>query len=155
MAVRTFDGGSKADRKGCAVFRTTPKYLATIDFGTTHCSVAYLLRPDMATNPSEVDPTVLKLDNAGNKRVPSCILFDSNGKKVAFGHEAREQFAALNHELRHQHHYFEHVKKNLQYEKVPYLQQVLWCVGSFGCIWVRLCFGYVILLNTSRGHNGL
>ena len=142
MTVRTFDGCSKAERKGCAAFRSTPKYLATIDFGTTHCSVAYLLRPDVATNPSQIDPTVLKLDNAGNKRVPSCILFDSNGKKLAFGHEAREQFAALNYELRHQHHYFEHVKKNLQYEKV---QQVLWRVGSSLIVYHDLCCGYVIL----------
>ena len=106
---------SKAEREP---FRRTLKYLATIDFGTTHCSVAYLHRPDQAPNPSEVDPTVLKLDNYGNKRVPSCILFDEKGNKMAFGHEARQQFAALDRELRHQHHYFEHVKKNLQYEKV-------------------------------------
>ena len=96
----------------------TPQFVATIDFGTTHCSVAYLLRPDLAEVPSEVVPTVLKLDTDGNRRVPSCILFDPNGKKIAFGHEAREQFVALNRKLRPQFYYFEHVKKNLQHEEV-------------------------------------
>ena len=93
-----------------------PEFVTTIDFGTTHCSVAYLLRPDL--EPKEVDPTVLKLDNDGNRRVPSCILFDSNGAKIAFGHEARERYAARKRELKPQYHYFEHVKKHLQHEKV-------------------------------------
>ena len=96
----------------------TPRFIITIDFGTTHCSVAYLLRPDLAEKPSEVNPIVLKLDNAGNRRIPSCILFDPDGNKIAFGQEAREQFAALKSELKPQYHYFEHVKKNLQHEKV-------------------------------------
>ena len=96
----------------------TPRLVTTIDFGTTHCSVAYLLRPDLAEKPSEVNPTVLTLNNAGNRRVPSCILFDPDGNKIAFGYEARERFAALNSERRPKHHYFEHVKKNLQRKKV-------------------------------------
>lgn len=95
-----------------------PRFVTTIDFGTTHCSVAYLLRPDLEPILSEVDPTVLILDNAGNRRVPSCILFDSNGTKMAFGHEARERYAAQKRELKPQYHYFEHVKKHLQHEKV-------------------------------------
>ena len=97
---------------------TATQFVTTIDFGTTHCSVAYLIRPDLSPTPSEVDPTVLTLDSARHKRVPSCILFDPSGKKIAFGYEAREQFAALEREERLQHHYFEHVKKNLRYEKV-------------------------------------
>lgn len=122
MATHTSNGCSKADRKGYtdldSKFRTTPRFLATIDFGTTHCSVAYLLRPDQALNPSEIDPLLLKLDDAGNKRVPSCILFDMNGKKIAFGYEARDQFATLDNQTRPQFHYFEHVKRQLQHEKV-------------------------------------
>ena len=118
----TSNGCSKAVRKGYAdlgcKFRATPRYLATIDFGTTHCSVAYLLRPDLATNPSEDDPNILKLDSQGNKRVPSCILFDMNGKMIAFGKEAREQFSSIESKKRPQYHYFEHVKKSLQHEKV-------------------------------------
>lgn len=116
MATRASDECSEAVRKGCTDFRTTPQFLTTIDFGTTHCSVAYLLRPDLESK--EVDPTVLKLDNDGNRRVPCCILFDSNGKKIAFGHEAREQFATLNRKSKPQFHYFEHVKRDLQHEKV-------------------------------------
>ena len=117
MAARSYD------RKE---FRTTPKFLATIDFGTTHCSVAYLLRPDLAS-PSKIDPTVLKLDNAGNRRVPSCILFDSNGNMIAFGQEARQRFTALKRDQRPGHHYFEYVKKHLQHEEVTRL--MWWMVG--------------------------
>ena len=96
-----------------------PELVAAIDFGTTHCSVAYLLRPDLADIPrEEVEPNVLKLDSAGRKRVPICILFDPNGNKIAFGQEARHRFAALKSELRPRHYYFEHVKKHLQHEKV-------------------------------------
>ena len=122
------DGCTKVDRKES---RNTPKYLATIDFGTTHCSVAYLLRPDQASKPSEVDPHLLKLDNAGNRRVPSCILFDSNGEKSAFGHEAREQFIAVEHKLRPKYHYFEHVKRHLQHEQVTELH--LFIVHTLKC----------------------
>ena len=112
----------KADRKGDG---DTPRFLTTIDFGTTHCSVAYLLRPDLTRNPSEVEPILLKLDNAGSKRIPSCILFDPSGNTIAFGYEAREQFAALDHKERPEHHYFEHVKKHLQHEKVAILNYTL------------------------------
>ena len=109
------DECTKVDRKE---FRNTPRFLATIDFGTTNCSVAYLIRPDLARNPSEADPNVLKLDNSGNRRVPSCILFDSSGEKLAFGHEARDRFTAVEHKLKPKYHYFEHVKKHLQHEQV-------------------------------------
>ena len=95
-----------------------PRFVTTIDFGTTHCSVAYLLRPDLEPILSEVDPTVLILDSAANRRVPSCILFDRNGTKMAFGHEARKRYADQKPELKPQYHYFEHVKKHLQHEKV-------------------------------------
>ena len=115
MATRASDECSKA---GLTDFRTMPEFVTTIDFGTTHCSVAYLLRPDLESK--EVDPTVLKLDNDGNRRVPSCILFDSNGKKIAFGHEARDQFSTVNRKSKPQYYYFEHVKKDLQHEKVTY-----------------------------------
>ena len=97
---------------------TTPPYLAAIDFGTTHCSVAYLIRPDKEPNPSEVDPTVLTLDEDGNRRVPSYILFGEDGNKIAFGQEAREQYSAFDHEERSLYHYFEHVKKKLQHDEV-------------------------------------
>ena len=90
----------------------TPRFLATIDFGTTYCSVAYVIRPDPFLL------TLLKLDNAGNRRVPSCILFDPSGRNIAFGHEAQEWYADLDLEERPQYPYFEHVKKHLQHEKV-------------------------------------
>ena len=113
-AAHRFIGCFVDGRQGHVEPSTIPRFLATIDFGTTHCSVAYLLRPDLSPNPSEVDPTLLKLDNAGNRRVPSCILFDPNGRNIAFGNEAREQYADLNRDLRPLYYYFEHVKRNLQ-----------------------------------------
>ena len=93
--------------------KTTPRYVATIEFGTTYCSVAYLLRPDLA---SEVrPPSLLELDDWRNKRVPNCILFDPSGEKmIAFGYKARDQYACLNPELRLQYNYFEHLMKHLQ-----------------------------------------
>lgn len=135
------NGCTKAKRRGFTElgceFRTTPHFLATIDFGTTHCSLAYLIGPDSAPNPSEVDPTLLKLDDAGNKRVPSCILFDIHGKMVAFGHEAREQFAGLDHQLRPHFSYFEHVKKHLQHEKV-----IIFVLHSILVYLIMLCLVY-------------
>ena len=99
-----------------AAAEVMPRYVATIEFGTTYCSVAYLLRPDQAPKPSEVDPPILlKVDDWSNKRVPSCILFDPSGEKmIAFGYQAREQYACLNPELRLQYNYFEHLMKHLQ-----------------------------------------
>lgn len=122
--MTTSNGCVKAIRKPYSSleskFRASPRYLATIDFGTTHCSVAYLLRPDLAPNPSEVTPNLLKLDDAGNKRIPSCILFDQKGNKIAVGYAARERFAAMDHKLRPEYFYFEHVKRFLQHEKVSH-----------------------------------
>ena len=115
MASSTSNGVSKAVRKGYAdldfKFRTTPRSVATIDFGTTHCSLSYFY-----LNSSDVH--LLQLDEAKNKRVPSCILFDKNGETVAFGYEARKHFLAVDPQQRPQFYYFQHVKKQLQHEKV-------------------------------------
>ena len=99
-------------------FRSTPKFLATIDFGTTHCSVAYIVNAHVHDNPSEMDPIILMLDVVGRHRVPSCILFDPNGKKVAFGFKARTIYCGMDHEERPNYTYFEHIKRHLQREEV-------------------------------------
>ena len=109
---------------------TTPEFVAAIDFGTTECSVAYRLRPDLAPNR---DPTILPLNSHRDRRVASCILFDPSGKKIAFGYEAREQFAALDNEERPEYHYFEFVKKNLQYEKVNIVNYTAPCPINAAC----------------------
>lgn len=131
MATYTSNGCSKAVRKGYAYsnFRTKPGFVATIDFGTTHCSVAYTLRPGDLLDPSKVDPMILVFDGPDrNKREPSCILFDMNGHMVTFGSEARRQYTDLDKELKLQFHYFEHVKRELHHEKV------LVCLSWFGYI---------------------
>lgn len=99
--MATSNGASKAVRKPTRElsypFRETPEKLATIDFGTTHCSVTYLLGSDLLESDSlsELVPTKLVLDRAGNKRVPSCILFDHNGEFMYFGFEARRSHKLL------------------------------------------------------------
>ena len=100
-------------------FRTKPINIATIDFGTTHCSVTYQLNVDKLANGGE-KPEILTLDDKGdrNVRVPSCILFDQSGHRVAFGYQAREQYYAMDHVLRPEFIYFEHVKMKLHHEKV-------------------------------------
>ena len=120
MATYTSNGCRKAARKGYAYsnFRAKPSYVATVDFGTTHCSVAYFHYPD-GVSANKVDPTLLQFgDKSGNVREPSCILFDMNGNRVAFGSEARGQYTDLDSELKLQFHYFEHVKMELQHEQV-------------------------------------
>ena len=118
MATRTPNECSNTDREECREFGTTPQFISAIDFGTTHCSVAYLLRQNPKHITREIDPTVLKLDKDWNRRVPSCILFDPSGKKIAFGPGALDYFAALDRKLRPLYHYFEHVKMHLQHDEV-------------------------------------
>lgn len=116
------NGTMKAERVRhpdlCLKFRSKPKFLATIDFGTTHCSVTYLVNADLVTDPTDtLDPTTLKLDDEGRTRVPSCILFDDRGNNIAFGYKARQRYADLKQEDRPRFIYFEHIKKHLQLEK--------------------------------------
>lgn len=116
----TSNGCRKAERKefNAVDFRKCPQHVATIDFGTTHCSMAYLLHADQIANPDEVTPTLVQLDEEGNKRIPNCILFDNTGNCLAIGCDAREQYASMQDALRPDYYYFEHVKKSLQLEKV-------------------------------------
>ena len=92
-----------------------PKYLSAIDFGTTHCSVTYLLRPDLKPNPAEEDPICFKINDTEN-REPNCVLFGPSGTVSSFGKNAREMFS--NWDSTSEHAYFEHVKKLLQHDEV-------------------------------------
>ena len=109
-------------------FRTIPKYVAAIDFGTTHCSVSFIIRPDI--NP-EVEPTCLNLNKSFN-RIPNCILFDKFGKCIALGEEARSVYADLDESEIMEHYYFEHVKKALADDEV--------------CYYLSYCYKYHYLL---------
>ncbi len=114
------NGCAKAIRmpKSSDSFRSTPNSVVTIDFGTTHCSVSYLTSIKACPNPSAMEPVLLKLDNEGRKRVPSCILFDQFGKMNSFGYLARDQYAKLTRAVRPACAFFEHVKKEIQRKAV-------------------------------------
>ncbi len=118
--VKSKNGCSKAIRvpRRSDSFRSKPNTVITIDFGTTHCSVSHLTGIKACPNPSALEPELLTLDNAGRKRVPSCILFDRFGETKSFGHQAREEYASLQTELRPCYAFFEHVKKEIQRKKV-------------------------------------
>ena len=119
MAKRKENGVSPAKRMtNNFKFREKPKNIATIDFGTTHCSVAYKLNADVA--PEKEKPEILKLDESGPLavRVPSCIVFDSEGKRLYFGYQAREHYYRMDHAQRPNCIYFEHIKMKLQHDKV-------------------------------------
>ena len=114
------NGCRKAIRKNKCFesFRATPNLVVTIDFGTTYCSVSYLIGVDRNAKSSEMEPTLLKLDDRGSKRVPSCILFDQYGVCKSFGYQARDQYTSLGKTSRPSYAYFEYVKKELGWDIV-------------------------------------
>ena len=114
------NGCAKATRvaKKFDPFRSTPKSIVTIDFGTTHCSVSSLLDVNACPDPSVLDPVLLNLDTKCRKRVPSCILFDKFGDRKGIGYEAREEYATLGMRVRPAYAFFEHVKKEIQRKEV-------------------------------------
>ena len=71
-----------------AGFRPASEYLAAIDFGTTYCSVAYILKGSK---------DILKLPLDGPRtRVPNAILIEKKNSTVtAFGYRAQDQFSQL------------------------------------------------------------
>lgn len=88
-------------------------YIAAIDFGTTNCSVAYILPGKM----SEKGPVMLPFDGTVY-RVPNAILFDDRGKVVAFGKNARRTYSGLEDYEKLEYSMFEHIKMDLQHEEV-------------------------------------
>ena len=95
---------------GC---RMPSNYIAAIDFGTTNCSVAYILPGEMA----EQGPIMLPFDGTVY-RVPTAILFNRNGDVEAFGTAARRAYRNLEDHERLECAYFEQIKMNLQHDEV-------------------------------------
>ena len=91
-------------------FRIPSKNIAAIDFGTTSCSVAYIIDGSV-----EVQRLVL---NDTFYRVPTAILFDAKGKVSSFGIDAQQDYKNLDDEKRLQYVYFEHFKMKLQNDEV-------------------------------------
>lgn len=97
----------------------SPDYIAAIDFGTTNCSVAYILPGEMG----EQGPIMLPFDGTVY-RVPTAILFNKEGKVDAFGVTARTLYRGLDGQEKLECAYFEQIKMNLQHEEVYIL-----CMG--------------------------
>lgn len=99
-------------------FRKCPKNLAVLDFGTTHCSVGYLLDVPRRVQERKIEPDLLSLE-ASSPRISTCILFKPNGQRKAFGEEARDVFCNdLEADQKMRYSYFAHVKKEIQRDSV-------------------------------------
>ena len=98
---------------GC---RQPSNYIAAIDFGTTNCSVAYILPGEMA----EQGPTKLAFEGTIN-RVPTAVLFNEEGTVEAFGTTARKAYRNLEDVERLTWAYFEQIKMNLQHDEVIFV----------------------------------
>ena len=107
---KTSNGCSVAKRisRKNAGFRVPSNNIAAIDFGTANCSVAYTVVGDS----SEKGPRLLPLNNTFY-RVPTAILFASDGSVKAFGYDARMEYINLDDDERLQSVYFEQIKMNL------------------------------------------
>ena len=112
---KTSNGCKVAERvprkdAGC---RPPSNYIAAIDFGTTNCSVAYILPGDLG----EQGPVMLPFDGT-IYRVPTAILFNTDGTVDSFGIIARKAYRNLDDEERLECAYFEHIKMDLQHDEV-------------------------------------
>lgn len=88
--------------------------VATIDYGTTHCSVEYTLYPGDNSKEKRLLVRIDEFRKLG--RVPNCILFNHYGKLIQFGYEARESYPKLSDVQLKKFFYFEHVKKTFQHK---------------------------------------
>ena len=110
---KTSNGCPVAERisRKKAGFRVPSNNIAAIDFGTTNCSVAFTAAGDLK------GPHLLPF-NDDFHRVPTAILFASDGSVKAFGYDARTEYINLDDDERLQCAYFEQIKMNLQHDEV-------------------------------------
>ena len=118
-------GEIRKTSNGCVVAKRVPRRdagnrqhatnIAAIDFGTTNCSLAYII----GAKSTKDEPILLPLH--GNIcRVPTAILFDKNGRVKAFGQTARMLYRNQDKEDFLDCAFFEHIKMELQQDEV-------WC----------------------------
>ena len=118
-------GATRKTSNGCEVAKPVPRRevgfrvpsgnIAAIDFGTTNCSLAYVTVGDSF----EEGPKRLPL-NTTFYRVPTAILFTSDGAIDSFGYDARQQYLNLDDDDRLDHAYFEQIKMDLQHDEVSF-----------------------------------
>ena len=125
MARRLYENGTHGFVQKPAAglvkqFRSNPKNVAAIDFGTTNCSLMYLLNVPQLTKETMKQPIRLKLDTSGySVRVPNCALFDEAGNMVAFGLSAqRRYYNNLKKDEIKKFYFFQKIKMKLQHDKV-------------------------------------
>ena len=94
-------------------FRKVPDYIATIDFGTTHCSATILLLSHDLTK-----PVVVELDPNKEERIPVCVLFDRHGSYYSIGEIARIQHRRMPEEKRKKWFFLDHIKRAFQRNEV-------------------------------------
>lgn len=115
MALSRCQNGVTKTRKvpRCvAGFRPASEFVAAIDYGTTHCSVAYTLQQE--------SKEIFKLPIDGpHTRVPNAILIERKTNTVeAFGQRARNKFSMMKSEDREKYIYFERMKMILYRRRV-------------------------------------
>ena len=128
-------GDTLKTSNGCPVARRIPRAvagcrqpsscIAAIDFGTTNCSVAYILPGETP----EKGPNLLAFQGAFF-RVPTAILFNKDGVVRSFGHIARKNYRNQKVDQMQNCAYFEQIKMNLQHDEV----RPLFCVYTCYCI---------------------
>ena len=93
--------------------RKQSKNVVAIDFGTKNCSLAYLIEGD------QIARGIPKLPlNGSQLRVPTAILFSSDGKVYSFGNDAKRFYLDLEDAERERFTYFEEIKMNLHNDPV-------------------------------------
>ena len=107
---------------GCTVARRVPRdeagcpppsnCIAAIDFGTSNCSVAYILPGESP----EKGPNILAFQSL--RHVPTAVLFSKDGIVRLMGDVARKMYRTLTAEEMDKQAYFEQIKMNLQHDEV-------------------------------------
>ena len=109
----------KIPRKASKLCTKASKNIASIDFGTKNCSLAYITVSDKL----EITRGIPKLPlNGTYLRVPTAILFNPQGRVESFGHDARMLYGNLEDSEREEYVYFEEIKMNLHQDQVYFIK---------------------------------
>lgn len=116
-------GEARKTSNGCVAARRVPRTdarcrqpsvnVAAIDFGTTNCSLAYIIGSDSG------EPELLNI-NGTERRVPTAVLFDEYGVVESLGKIARDGCRNLRGKQLLSWAYFEQIKMELQRDEVGY-----------------------------------
>lgn len=125
-SIRTTSNGCSVAKRVSRTnegWRQPSPNIAAIDFGTTNCSLAYVLPGKMPAH----GPNMLPFHGTVY-RVPTAILFNKDGSVKAFGATARKKYRSLQGEELLEHAYFEQIKMNLQHDEVRTYYLLYCCI---------------------------